>query len=891
MLALSTSLLGACNGNASGGGGGGGGVDEPGPTPVPPPPEPDRFAEPTSARDDVLEDVGGFYDVDAQGQPRAVRHDLTGSLPAMVQFAQSHTVDPSGNEARNMPRLTAERAALLLVTPDPSLGELHSLRLTVLLDGVAQPVLLLRHPNELYRSDANNSDGRKDYNYSRRAWSVHLPWDWVKPGMSLRVMDPLGRTGILAAEAIDFAAPAELVVQSIRLGMLTEPPEESNDHWFLRQPAQAAADYFQTIPAARITVGSYEPMQLARVMVANGTIYDTASVTNGDVYSGDMRENTGKSTVSVGINLANFGATASSMQSQEQPQLFQHVLAHHNVGMYANGRQSHGLSGGNGMLTVYATSGNEFSHEIGHHYGLGHYPGEKDGNHFWAGHHHDSGWGYIAYRKRMRANLNWTRAETTALAGMPSFEDTYAFGTDAMSGGHFSSALSRYTHYTGYSTRVAIQPALDRAIPRASSSTGYVKWSAASRKLEEIAPSVPDNARLFFNVTDGKYRKPRLIGVPVFTVLGGYNPETGSALLYPAFRGNWGNVFDLPEPQAGAATRQCWLEVSFASGPARKVAMAGSVLQAGSVNKLHVNLAQADKPTQARLMCQAPGAAASELAAISIAQDLPAMPAPVVIGQEAGYAALRAVELPEFEALLLARAQPTVLDLGTRGRLLHASYADDPTGLSSEAAAVLARYEEQESKARRLNRWMNAYRAELQADDNTEARAALEALLKTLGLDQRPRLPAPQQLLVGGNCVKVETVDGKPRPYIAAAATCTGAPDELWLADANGSIRSNADLSLCLGSPGGHNAVTLSTCDRERENQVFDLSTLPQIKRNGACLDMSGGRLVDGRAPLITYGCSGGGNQRWTGLTANDNLLPTLLSNSNLGVMRALETP
>lgn len=63
------------------------------------------------------------------------------------------------------------------------------------------------------------------------------------------------------------------------------------------------------------------------------------------------------------------------------------------------------------MTTLYDTKGNEFSHEIGHHYGLGHFPGEKDGNHFWSGHHHDSGWGYIGYRKRMRANLHWSRAK------------------------------------------------------------------------------------------------------------------------------------------------------------------------------------------------------------------------------------------------------------------------------------------------------------------------------------------------------------------------------------------------------------------------------------------------------------------------------------------------
>ncbi len=60
----------------------------------------------------------------------------------------------------------------------------------------------------------------------------------------------------------------------------------------------------------------------------------------------------------------------------------QSVVIHHARGKYANGESNHGLSGGNGILTLIDSVGNEFSHEIGHHYGLGHYPGsvETSGN-------------------------------------------------------------------------------------------------------------------------------------------------------------------------------------------------------------------------------------------------------------------------------------------------------------------------------------------------------------------------------------------------------------------------------------------------------------------------------------------------------------------------------
>lgn len=886
VLALSTALLAACGGGGGGGGSSNGGGSTGGGTPTPA----DPYPEPTSAAYDEVE-LKGFYDIDASGATRAVRNDLTGNLPAMIQFAQSHTVDPSGNEAKNMPRLTTERAALLLVTPDPSLQGVESVKVTVSIDGAVKGSLDLLHPNAMYRSDYNNNDGRPDYNYSRRAWSAPLPWDWVKPGMSLSITDNSSRSGSLAADKIEFGAPAELVVHSIRLGMLTAPPAESDAFWLLKNPEQGAADYFQTIPAARFTVAYYEPMQLDKVMVANGTIYDTASAGEGGVYSGDMRENTGKSTVSVGINLANFGATASGMAGQSQPQWFQNVVAHHAVGRYSNGVQSHGLSGGNGMLTLYSTSGNEFSHEIGHHYGLGHYPGQAGDNYFLSGHHHDSGWGYISYRKRMRGNLHWSRAKTDGLGGMPIYDDTYSFATDAMAGGNYSSALSRYTHYTGYSTRIAIQPRLNKPVPTQSSATGYLGWNADTRRMEPVTGKVPTNKELFFNSADGNYLKPRLVGTPVFTVLGGYDPNTGNALLYPAFRGNWGNVFDLPAPLANASGRQCWLEVAFNGGSSKRIAVAGTVLQNGSVNKLHINLAQADKPQQAKLQCQDAGAAVNTLATMSFPQDLPPMKAPVVVGKEAGYSALRAVELPELDTLLAAAAGKPLINLGARGNLLYASWGDDASGLSSEARQVRDAYIAQETRATRLNRWMTRYRADLQASNNTAAVEALKKLLDTLGLRKTPLLPAAQQMLVTNSkhCLKTETIEGKLSVYIADASTCSGADNELWMADLRGAIHSAANPAMCLSGSGGNNAaVTLGKCDRTLDAQMFDLSALPTIGRNGRCLDLSGGFLTAGRGKLITYSCSGGANQRWTGLSANDNALLALLSPNNLVVLRGL---
>ena len=138
-------------------------------------------------------------------------------------------------------------------------------------------------------------------------------------------------------------------------------------------------------------------VNVKEVTLPNGKVYKTASTVNGGVYDGDMREQIGKALISTGINLANYGVADSAGSSQQQPNYFRQTVIHQSVGMYANGRIRHGYSGGNGMATLHDVHGNEFSHELGHGYGLGHYPGGGR----WSSHHMDSGWGYDAFRHRM----------------------------------------------------------------------------------------------------------------------------------------------------------------------------------------------------------------------------------------------------------------------------------------------------------------------------------------------------------------------------------------------------------------------------------------------------------------------------------------------------------
>ena len=56
------------------------------------------YAEPTQ---DVADgNTLGYFDYDANSKTRVIRNDLTGSFEAMLQFGQSHVVDPNGNESK-----------------------------------------------------------------------------------------------------------------------------------------------------------------------------------------------------------------------------------------------------------------------------------------------------------------------------------------------------------------------------------------------------------------------------------------------------------------------------------------------------------------------------------------------------------------------------------------------------------------------------------------------------------------------------------------------------------------------------------------------------------------------------------------------------------------------
>lgn len=455
-----------------------------------------------------------------------VINHLSGDLAAQLSFAQTGTTTaPNGNEQAGNPDLVMHRAAMLLLNPENIAT--NQLWVEVYINGVLETRKAMQPPSALAKTDQPNN-GRSKVIYSHRTWSLALQWDWMKPGLSLRFTDNNGRVGELAQSHLIFAGAPELVIQNIDIGMLMTPKDQNT---MLKEITTLSADYFQKIPVSKLIMADYTAAHFPKITMPNGNVYTERSESNGGWHSGDMREAIGKALVSIGINNANFGITETAGYSQAYDRRFNHITAHTNNGVYANGVINHGGSGGGGIATLTYTTDNEWSHELGHNYGLGHYPAQS------STHDEESGWGWDALYNRFVGNINWSRSAYTNNVGgeiVPPFANEFGYLTDAQADGYAQGIVSRYTLHHPKMNRRAASWFNSANILDSNSSTGYSRWDQSLQRYVEA------------NVD---YAAPQQQGVPVITILGIYDPtEKNPSQIYPLVYSNYGNLYNLPAP-------------------------------------------------------------------------------------------------------------------------------------------------------------------------------------------------------------------------------------------------------------------------------------------------------------------------------------------------------
>lgn len=224
-----------------------------------------------------------------------------------------------------------------------------------------------------------------------------------------------------------------------------------------------------------------------------------------------------------------------------------------------------------------------------------------------------------------------------------------------------------------------------------NSPTGYKLWNAATRQMEVYQPKVPSSNEVWYNRADGNYLKPNKFGVPVFTIVGGYDPVTNVGLLYPAARGNWGNVFNLPQADTSLNSSSCWASVTFLNKPAENIALA-PIRMGSNANKFHINLAQSDSPKHVDLYCKKSGEEAVKLSSIDIPNYTTPLPAAVILGQKYGFSVLRQIEQPLLEQALIANQGKLISSLSTSNKILYDSYREYKNDFSATARTELDRY-------------------------------------------------------------------------------------------------------------------------------------------------------------------------------------------------------
>lgn len=816
-----------------------------------------------------------FFDVNEFKQIRTIPNNLSiGSLAGRVQFAQTHTIDPNNNEARKEPSLIPYRAALLLFTPQENLKTLK-VTVTYIDNNISKSeVFTMQPPINMPKSDYNNNGSKKDITYSKRSWSVQLPYYAVRPDMELKftakTKEGIELTGSLSGSDIEFAAPIEGAFLFIRLGMLTDNLEgiKGRYHDMITDTAHAMQEYFQTVPFAQLSAGIYEDRILKKVILDNGTIYENkSSFAGADYYSGDMRESVAKAQVSVGIDLANKGVIDSALnQMHEITHDMFYFTVHHTIGRYTDDNGSakdviHGLSGDNGIGTLVDSRGNEFSHEVGHGYGMGHYP-NSDESADGSIHGYSTSWGYDAYKNRMRANVEWNSNPANYIFQdkyyITPFQETYGWNKDSMAGGIADSAISRYTHNTARSTR-QIQKNIEGRyfLSDDTNSEGkyyYIGWDKSAREYKKATEANFVNNRI----------NPTEKGVPVITILGGYDPQSPyNAVLYPYFRANYGNVFGdlfLDTFPEGASS---YLEITYYGGKATQYVVLSNTRYAGNViNKLHVNIAESDKPDTITLYVNNTAKGSTK---IDEAVYLTPMPAPVIIGKSNGYNDVIETDAASINSSLQNETLDNYTLTSKEKDLIEILYRFNSLNkLSASQKAVAEDYINNKNKTDEINIYIDDNYTLLE-NNNTAADETLKTMLEESGLGTVEF--KFNQAEINGKCMEVyKSADSDKSVRVAV---CNKSENQRWAVDNAGRIHSAVYPGYCLEQ--GKMAV-LQLCSENTKQQWKIRSdtesgvVYENVGVSDQCIDNSKSE----PEKIIAYSCSGNTNQRFKSKFSED---------------------
>lgn len=431
-----------------------------------------------------------------------------------------------------------------------------------------------------------------EYAFARNFYSATLKPEWVKPGMTLEFAASNGPRGVLEAKV---GGITELIITTLNGAFLSE--RQSGFHF--RDDPAANQEYFETVMATRLIAVQYETIHLTEIMLPTGIFYNNFSSDEGDSNEGDMIEH-GRILLSHGINLANYGISSSLAQSESNYPFTCALLSAHNIwALYQNEEINHGWywTNRNGILTLWrdGSIGHQFSKMVGNNLGLSDSNvGGFDGQVHRPANEINSAWVWDSKNNLFIPNFHYSNTGESQChynQCQSPFIDKFKYNSGVVTGEDPQFGSNRYPLYTPHEQKKIQEFLESKAIWDVSSSTGFRKYDASSGEMIE-----------FVNEANGN-KAPRLHRVPVTTIVGYYEPDSGRGLqsyVYPALHGALGFVYD-DDGASGAGG--CELVVKTNKGGTLVFNLDTSVDPKG-MNKFHVNVATADESTEASLYCQ-----------------------------------------------------------------------------------------------------------------------------------------------------------------------------------------------------------------------------------------------------------------------------------------------
>ncbi|TMO45608.1 hypothetical protein CWC25_05700 [Pseudoalteromonas sp. S4389] len=520
----------------------------------------------------------------------ALNSDTEGNFPATVLFAQN-SITPSLNKIEDdiQPHLVAQRKTMLMFKPHQELANDSQIVLSVLdSNDTLVYQTFMRSPDAFTKPFGYDDNS---VNYSDNTFSSILPASVIQPNIhfAFELGDKSSKLN-----NVKVGASTSLIINTIDVGLLTP----YRDKFTFQHDADLHRQYFQQVPITKLSVNNFEPLHLTEVMMPDGRLLTDSDPSKGGIYSGDMRHLIAKNLLSHGINNANYGINASGIGGPTaHPYSAAQVTAHNAIGKYDNGIFVHGLSGGAGMVTLYKSVGNEFSHELGHNFGLGHYPGGENGVLNRPADERNSTWGWDGDLDKFIPNFSPKLSykdrcyKQTCIAAF----NGHQYGTGSMSGGGpMYSEYNKYTLHTPYELQHIQRFLENKAHFDSSSKTGFSKWDPLTQSMQPWNNTVLDT-----NTLRLVNRTPYKQDVPITTIIGFYDPEQQlQSFIYPALHGASGAVY-----KDSFSSSSCKLIVKTQKAGNKTFNLPATRLTTGKMNKIHINLEAASVPTSASVYC------------------------------------------------------------------------------------------------------------------------------------------------------------------------------------------------------------------------------------------------------------------------------------------------